>query len=62
MSFADLGADLAALNARGLMRGRRTLETPQGVRARVDGREVVAFCSNDYLGLASHPELICLSS
>jgi len=53
-----LAAELADLESRGLKRQRRLLETPQGARVRVDGREYVAFCSNDYLGLAAHPELI----
>jgi 8-amino-7-oxononanoate synthase len=53
-----LAAELAELDAEGLRRQRRMLESPQGARVRVDGREYVAFCSNDYLGLAAHPELI----
>ena len=53
-----LAAELADLESRGLKRQRRLLETPQGARVRVDGREYIAFCSNDYLGLASHPRLI----
>jgi len=53
-----LAAELAELESRGLKRRRRLLESPQGARVRVDGRDYIAFCSNDYLGLAAHPELI----
>ena len=51
-------AELAELEQRGLRRRRRVLESPQGARVTVEGREYLAFCSNDYLGLASHPALI----
>jgi 8-amino-7-oxononanoate synthase len=53
-----LAAELAGLEIQGLKRSRRVLETPQSARVTVDGRDFVAFCSNDYLGLAAHPELI----
>jgi 8-amino-7-oxononanoate synthase len=53
-----LAAELTGLETEGLRRQRRVLETAQGARVRVGGREFVAFCSNDYLGLAAHPELI----
>lgn len=53
-----LATELAELEAHGLKRARRVLETPQGARVTVDGREYLAFCSNDYLGLAAHPALI----
>ena len=53
-----LAAELEALESQGLKRRRRLLETPQGARVTVDGREYLAFCSNDYLGLAAHPALI----
>ena len=56
--YATLAAELAELDEGGLRRTRRVLESPQGARVRVDGRDYVAFCSNDYLGLAGHPELI----
>ncbi|MGJ8686068.1 MAG: 8-amino-7-oxononanoate synthase [Spongiibacteraceae bacterium] len=39
-------------------RQRRTVASPQSSRIIVDGRELVCFCSNDYLGLANHPKLI----
>ena len=58
MPFAALATELAELEAQGLRRARRVLETPQGARVTVDGREYLAFCSNDYLGLAAHPALI----
>jgi 8-amino-7-oxononanoate synthase len=58
MPLPDLAAELAALDTRGLKRQRRVLESPQSARVVVDGREVVAFCSNDYLGLAADPRLV----
>lgn len=58
MAFSALAAELEGLEAQGLRRTRRVLQTPQQPRVTVDGREYVAFCSNDYLGLANHPELI----
>lgn len=41
-----------------LYRQRRTLESAQGACVRVDGKNYIGFCSNDYLGLASHPEVV----
>lgn len=56
--LARLARQLDSLKADSLYRSRRVLESAQGVRVRIDGREVVSFCSNDYLGLASDPALI----
>lgn len=52
---------LARRREQGLYRQRRQLESPQGVEIDLDGQQLLAFCSNDYLGLASHPELVELA-
>lgn len=41
-----------------LYRQRRISETPQQPEMHIDGRKVISFCSNDYLGLANHPKVI----
>lgn len=58
MMLSALADELAELDARGLKRTRRLLQSPQSARVTVDGRSYVAFCSNDYLGLASDPRLV----
>lgn len=57
MSF-DLSARLAARRADNLYRHRPLLESPQGPLVVVDGQPLLAFCNNDYLGLANHPQVI----
>jgi 8-amino-7-oxononanoate synthase len=56
--FQRLADQLAELERRGLRRSRLVRQSPQGPRIVVDGREVLAFCSNDYLGLANHPRIV----
>lgn len=57
MAF-DLTARLAERRAADLYRHRPLLQSPQGPEVVVDGQALLAFCSNDYLGLANHPEVI----
>ncbi len=49
---------IADLELQLLKRKLRATESPCDTKSFVDGRELKAFCSNDYLGLANHPELI----
>jgi 8-amino-7-oxononanoate synthase len=54
----ELRAALDARRVENLYRRRLTLETPQGAQVRVEGSACVNFASNDYLGLANHPDVI----
>lgn len=56
--IAALDARIAALDAQSLRRRLRIAESPCAPHVQVDGRPMLAFCSNDYLGLASHPRVI----
>jgi 8-amino-7-oxononanoate synthase len=49
---------LEDIERQGLTRRRRVLSSPQGVDITVDGRRLVNFCGNDYLGLANHPRVV----
>ena len=57
MTF-DLASRLAARRAEHLYRRRPLLQSPQGPEVTVDGERLLAFSSNDYLGLANDPEVI----
>ncbi|MGZ8200312.1 MAG: 8-amino-7-oxononanoate synthase [Methylosarcina sp.] len=56
--FSQLAEDLESIAARGLYRSRRIASSPQGVVLTIDGRTLLNFCSNDYLGLANHPSVV----
>lgn len=57
-SFANLADELEQLKANNLYRSRRVISSPQGIEVMIDGQSVINFSSNDYLGLANHPEVI----
>ena len=54
----ELSLKLNELSQQGLYRSRRIVESSQGINLICDGKPVINFCSNDYLGLANHPDVI----
>src|ERR1035437_4451580 len=56
--LANLDQQLRQLDQHGLRRRRRVAGTPCAPRVQGDGRPMLAFCSNDYLGLAAHPLVV----
>jgi len=50
--------EIDALKEAGLYNRIRTLSSPQGAWLEVDGKRVLNFCSNNYLGLANHPRIV----
>ncbi len=55
--MADVERRLAELESNGLYRSLRSVEGAQGPRIKLDGRDVLLLCSNNYLGLAEHPRV-----
>jgi len=59
MSKTDwITQELESLKTQGLYNRIRTIGSPQGAWLVVDGKKVLNFCSNNYLGLANHPKLV----
>ncbi|HRH61564.1 MAG TPA: aminotransferase class I/II-fold pyridoxal phosphate-dependent enzyme, partial [Chitinophagaceae bacterium] len=53
-----LGAELKKIEDDGLFKKERTISSPQGAEITVNGKKVLNFCANNYLGLSSHPKVI----
>lgn len=54
-----LQSQLNEIESNGLFKKERVIITPQGAAVKVaDGKEVIIFCANNYLGLSSHPKVI----
>ncbi|RLA01519.1 MAG: 8-amino-7-oxononanoate synthase, partial [Gammaproteobacteria bacterium] len=54
----NLSEQLQARRDNNLYRSRLVVDGPQGVTVHVDGSDYLSFCSNDYLGLANHPDVV----
>jgi glycine C-acetyltransferase len=59
MSKTDwITQEIEGLKQAGLYNRIRTIGSPQGAWLMVDGKKVLNFCSNNYLGLANHPDIV----
>jgi glycine C-acetyltransferase len=59
MSKTDwIAQEIESLKNAGLYNRIRTISSPQGAWLTIDGKQVLNFCSNNYLGLANHPALV----
>lgn len=53
-----LQQELKNISDAGLFKKERVITTPQGAVVKVNGKDVIIFCANNYLGLSSHPKVI----
>src|SRR5690606_3671524 len=56
--YKRLQSELAEIKESGLYKNERIIESEQGAEITVNGRKVLNFCANNYLGLSSHPKVI----
>lgn len=54
----ELQKELAEIKDAGLSKDERFIESPQGATITVNGKKVLNFCANNYLGLANHPDVV----
>lgn len=58
-SFTErIGAELQEIDAAGLYKKERIITSEQGAEITVNGKQVLNFCANNYLGLSSHPKVM----
>ena len=53
-----LQKELKSIDENGLFKRERIITTKQGAVVKVNGKEVIIFCANNYLGLSSHPKVV----
>src|SRR5678815_1523693 len=53
-----IGKEIEEIRVSGLYKTERTITSPQGAEITVNGKTVLNFCANNYLGLSSHPKVI----
>ena len=53
-----LQSELNTIEQNGIFKKERIITSPQGAEITVNGKTVLNFCSNNYLGLSSHPEVV----
>ncbi len=58
LSAFSLSGELENIKQQNLYRSRRVIDSAQATHLTIDGKKVLNFCSNDYLGLANHPKVI----
>ena len=58
MSISDFSLQLSELAQADQLRTRRIIDGPQDAAMLIDGKRVMSYASNDYLGLANHPKVV----
>ncbi len=58
-AFAQrIGTEIAEIKEAGLFKTERVISSPQGAEITVNGKQVLNFCANNYLGLSAHPKVL----